>query len=395
MHHEGKSRRASISPASRHRSCSNVSMIEQREATALRWVVGVLSLAALLALVPFWAPLLLAAWGAHITWPLQQRLAKGTRRRNVAAAALATLLVIAILTPFLLVALSLSGAAIALGQRLLHSQSGADALKALSENQGAGFDLQHLDVRHLFDLARRHGMSALDAARTLFGALSLAGVGMVVFVAGFYAFLVEGKRVYAWFLERSPLAPAHFHRLANVFAEVGRGLLIGVGLTALSQGLVATLGYLVLGVPQAFVLGLVTTIASLIPSVGSALVWVPVTAGLALSARPGAALAMLIIGLIVSVVDNLLRPLFARYAALRLHGLVLFVAMLGGIVSIGAWGLLLGPLVVRLASEGLTMLRELREARSAAVEASATSVPAHPSTAVAPDSGLGRVLPSS
>ncbi len=101
-------------------------------------------------------------------------------------------------------------------------------------------------------------------------------------------------------------------------------------------------------------------VASLIPSVGSALVWVPVTAGLALSGRPGAALAMLAIGVFTSVIDNLLRPLFARYAALRLHGLVLFVAMLGGIVLIGAWGLLLGPLVVRLAVEGLEMLREQR-----------------------------------
>jgi len=45
-----------------------------------------------------------------------------------------------------------------------------------------------------------------------------------------------------------------------------------------------------------------------------------------------------------------------------LHGLVLFVAMLGGIVLIGAWGLLLGPLVVRLAVEGLDMLREQRAA---------------------------------
>ena len=57
----------------------------------------------------------------------------------------------------------------------------------------------------------------------------------------------------------------------------------------------------------------------------------------------------------------LLRPVFARYAALRMHGLVLFVAMLGGIVLFGGWGLLLGPLFVRLASEGLTILREERD----------------------------------
>jgi predicted PurR-regulated permease PerM len=185
-------------------------------------------------------------------------------------------------------------------------------------------------------------------------------LGLVVFVAGFYTFLTEGKQARDWLLERSPLSHAHFHRLANVFSEVGRGMLVGVGLTALSQAAVATVGYVITGVPQALVLGLVTVFASRIPSVGSALVWVPVTAGLALTGRPVAALVMLVIGLFVSVIDNLLRPFFARYAELRMNSLVLFVAMLGGIVVFGTWGLLLGPLLVRWASEGLTMLREQR-----------------------------------
>ncbi len=47
-----------------------------------------------------------------------------------------------------------------------------------------------------------------------------------------------------------------------------------------------------------------------------------------------------------------------------MHSLVLFVAMLGGIVLFGTWGLLLGPLLVRWASEGLSMLRDQRVALS-------------------------------
>ncbi|HEY0467289.1 MAG TPA: AI-2E family transporter, partial [Polyangiaceae bacterium] len=330
------------------------------ETSALRWLVGGVTLAAAAALVPFWAPLMLAAWGAIIAWPLQQRLALALRRPKLSAALLTTLLVLVILLPVAIATLSLSGSAIALGQRLAESKNGADALKALSSGDAAGFDLKQLDAGQVLNLLRKHGATALGAARKIFGATSVALLGLVVFVAGFYTFLTEGKQARDWLLERSPLSHPHFHRLGNVFSEVGRGLVIGVGLTALSQGGVATIGYLVTGVPQAWVLGLVTVFASVIPSVGSALVWVPVTAGLALTGRPGAALAMLLIGLFVSVVDNLLRPLFARYAALRLHSFVLFIAMLGGIVLFGTWGLLLGPLLVRWASEGLSMLREQR-----------------------------------
>jgi predicted PurR-regulated permease PerM len=331
-----------------------------REGSALRWLVGGLTLAAAAALVPFWAPLMLAAWGAIIAWPLQQRLSRSLHRQKLTAALLTALLVFVILLPIAIATLSLSGSAFALGQRLIESKSGEEALKTLMTSNATGFNLKQLDPQHVLDLARKHGAAALGAARTVFGAASVAVIGLVVFVAGFYTFLVDGKQARDWLLERSPLSHAHFHRLANVFAEVGRGMLVGVGLTALSQAVVATIGYVVTGVPQALVLGLITIFASLIPSVGSALVWVPVTAGLALTGRPAAALVMLVIGLFVSVVDNLLRPLFARYAELRMHSLVLFVAMLGGIVVFGTWGLLLGPLLVRWASEGLTMLREHR-----------------------------------
>jgi predicted PurR-regulated permease PerM len=331
-----------------------------REGSALRWLVGGLTLAAAAALVPFWAPLMLAAWGALIAWPLQLRVTRSLRRPKLTAALLTGLLVFAILLPVAVATLSLSGNAITLGQRLIESKSGEDALKTLMSSDATSFNLRQLDTQQLLNLVRKHGVTALGAARTIFGAASVALIGLVVFVAGFYTFLIEGKQARDWLLERSPLSPPHFHRLANVFAEVGRGMLVGVGLTALSQAAVATVGYVVTGVPQALVLGLVTVFASLIPSVGSALVWVPVTAGLALTGRPGAALVMLLIGLFVSIVDNLLRPFFARYAELRMHSLVLFVAMLGGIVLFGTWGLLLGPLLVRWASEGLSMLREQR-----------------------------------
>jgi predicted PurR-regulated permease PerM len=303
---------------------------------------------------------MLAAWGTLIAWPLQQRLSKKLGRPKLSAALLTGLLVVLILLPIVIATLSLSSSAIALGQRLAESKNGAEALKTLSSGEATGFDLKQLDPEHAITLVRQHGATALAAARRIFGAASVALIGLVVFVAGFYTLLTEGKAAHDWLLERAPISRGHFHRLANVFSEVRRGLVVGVGLTALAQGAVATIGYLATGVPQALVLGMLTVFASLIPSVGSALVWAPVTAGLALGGRPGAALVMLCIGLFVSVVDNLLRPFFARYADLSMNSLVLFVAMLGGIVVFGAWGLLLGPLLVRWAMEGLTMLREQR-----------------------------------
>lgn len=326
---------------------------------SLRVLVIGLCLAAALSLVPFWAPLVLAAWAAMVAAPLHRLVVKRIHRRKGAAAVVTVLVVVAFLTPLLVVTLSLSGSAVELGRRLLQAGSGTEALRSLAANgDHAPFDFRHLDLQQGLQLARQHGASAMGVARTLSGAVTVIVLGTVVFASAFYVFLSEGPRLHEWLLVHSPLERGQFHRLSSVFSEVGRGLLIGVGLTAALQGALATVGFVICGVPQPLVLGLVTVFASLIPSIGSGLVWAPVAAGLLVSGRPGTAALMLAIGCVVSVADNLVRPLLAQYGQLRMHGLLLFVAMLGGIAVFGAGGLLLGPLVVRLAIEGLSMLRQ-------------------------------------
>ena len=105
-------------------------------------------------------------------------------------------------------------------------------------------------------------------------------------------------------------------------------------------------------------LGLLTCVASLIPSVGTALVWVPIAVGLALAGRTGSAAIMAVVGVVViGTVDNVMRPVFARFGKLELSTFVLLTSIFGGLAIFGTWGLLLGPLFARLAKEALVMAR--------------------------------------
>ena len=54
----------------------------------------------------------------------------------------------------------------------------------------------------------------------------------------------------------------------------------------------------------------------------------------------------------------MVRPMLSRYGKLRMPTFLLLISMLGGLALFGAWGVLLGPLLVRLAVEGLEILRE-------------------------------------
>ncbi|MGZ5970726.1 MAG: AI-2E family transporter, partial [Polyangiales bacterium] len=116
-------------------------------------------------------------------------------------------------------------------------------------------------------------------------------------------------------------------------------------------------------------------LAALIPSVGTGLVWVPVAIGLALSGRTTAAIAMGAIGvLVIGTVDNIVRPSFSRYGQLRLPTFLILVAILGGFAIFGPWGLILGPLSIRMAMEALSLLRESRADEARARELSTREI---------------------
>lgn len=183
-------------------------------------------------------------------------------------------------------------------------------------------------------------------------------LGLFVFVYAIYVFLVDGPALLSWLEDHSPLRLEHTRRFAAAFQETGRGLLVGVGLTGLAQGLVATITYFALGVPRALVLGLLTCVASLLPSIGTALVWAPVAIGLALAGKLVAAAVMAGIGIVViGTIDNVLRPVFSRFGELELSTFVLLTSIFGGLAAFGAGGLLLGPLFARLAKEALILAR--------------------------------------
>lgn len=58
---------------------------------------------------------------------------------------------------------------------------------------------------------------------------------------------------------------------------------IGIPLLAIIQGLVALIGYVIFGVPNALLFGFLTCFATIIPIVGTSIVWAPLVVYLALT----------------------------------------------------------------------------------------------------------------
>jgi len=348
--------------------------VPSQQSRSLRGIVLVIAIAAGAVFVPLWASLVLAAWAAAMARPLLTRISSLIGGRGRAAGVLVASLVLATALPLIATVVSLSRSAVSLAKSLMASHGAKSALVALVSGgeggdgggEGAEAPLAMLrSPQKIIALLQEHGSQAFDIVGGIAGAATDAFVGMFIFLYAVYVFLVDGPAYYEWIEAHAPIGREPTRRFAMAFNETGRGLLVGVGLTGLAQGLVATMTYVAIGVPRALVLGLLTCIASIIPSVGTALVWVPIAAGLALSGRTGSAAILAAIGVVViGSIDNLLRPVFSRFGKLELPSFVLLTSIFGGLAVFGTWGFILGPLLARLAKEAFSIAREerLREA---------------------------------
>jgi predicted PurR-regulated permease PerM len=328
--------------------------------SSLRWVTLILCAAALWICWPIWPALVLAAWTAALLRPLVTRLERRLHGRQLAAAVLTSLVALVIATPMLLLGVGVVVGARDLADTLASAPSAEGVLEQIAIGGDSGVSSLPMPTtpREAVDLARQYGSEAFTLLSNLAGAAAQAILLMVVYLAGTFVFMREGRGHWDWVLQYAPLRRHHLERFASAFHETGRGLLVGVGLTCAAQGAVAMIAYFALGVPQAWVLGPVTGIASVIPVVGSAMIWLPVALGLLLTDHPIKATILTAIGLgVIGTIDNLLRPVFSRLGALKLPLLVLFVSAFGGLLVLGAWGAILGPLIVRLAIEALKLSR--------------------------------------
>ncbi len=329
----------------------------------LRLLTAGLVLGSVIVLAPFWPWLLLSAWFALASRKLLSPLTRLTRGRHRAAAVLTVALVIGILGPFLLIVVPLAIDAIEVVRKISQSADAKLILEKLVV-PGNGAEPKTGTLPRLLDLVTEHGAPAWSFISLVLVAAGDAVLGIFVLVMGTYAGLVEGERGWQWLEQNSPIEPGALRRLGQAFSETGRGLFIGIGGAALAQSAVATVLYAILGVPRPLVLGLLTLIVSIIPSVGTALVWGPVALGLALTGRPVAAAVLAGFGFIViGSLDNILKPMLAKWGHLQLSTFLVLVGMLGGFVVVGPWGLLLGPLVLRLAKEAISISRDAESDR--------------------------------
>jgi predicted PurR-regulated permease PerM len=336
-------------------------------------VTAALGLAFYRIIEPFLGPITWAIFLAFLVHPIHVRLTRRLRGRNqVSAFALTMLVLVVFLGP--LTGLSAAFAAqvgqlVQFAQATVADQARSNVLD-FANVPWIQTGLAWLDDTFGINTAQVRGWTAQGLQQILQWLGSMGGrvfvgaigtvVGFVMMVFMLFFFIRDGEEMLRTARELIPMPRAYKARLFDHLSAVTRAMVYGTGLTALIQGALVGIAFLIAGLPSPLVFGVIAALTALLPFGGTALVWVPAAIVLAAQGRWGWAIFMVIWGaLLVSLVDNFVRPWLVSGRA-DVGTLTVFIGVLGGLAAFGAIGLFLGPVILALIIALIRFMLEMR-----------------------------------
>jgi len=309
----------------------------------------------------FVIPILWAIILAIVVFPLYRWVFRLVRRRKNISAALVTLLVVVITTgPMVFFSGTLVHEALDFYGKLAqwtasHRLESLQSLLAGSPLAGLWAEIQVKTAALNIQLVPVTVNFLQKLTNTIVGQLQAGAKNFLVFVFDYlitifalFFFLRDGEALARGVKGFFPLSREHQETVIGRLEETVSAVVRGVGITGITQGILAGLAFWVLGVPYPLFLGLLTAFLAFVPLGGAVLVWLPCAGYLFLADHTGKGIALILWGvLVISMVDNFLKPILIGEKT-RLPALFLFFAVLGGLTQYGFIGVFLGPAVLTL-----------------------------------------------
>src|SRR3954468_20830833 len=227
---------------------------------------------------------------------------------------------------------------------------GEDRVDTLSSKEGLRDAIQQALQAVGIDVVKNTGV--------LVGNVLLTAVKILFVVFTMFYLFRDGERVVETLRNTLPLDRV---QSAHIFArtrDVINASVHGNMVIAVLQGVMGGLAFLWLGLPSPLLWGSIMTLLSMIPLVGSTVVWIPTAGWLLLNGHYlKATFLVLWGGLAISSVDNFLRPRLVG-GRTRLHELLIFFSVVGGLQAFGILGIVISPVLVAITLALLDVFRK-------------------------------------
>jgi predicted PurR-regulated permease PerM len=158
--------------------------------------------------------------------------------------------------------------------------------------------------------------------------------------------LIDGSRLKKFLFELSPLPDDEEQLIVDQFMSVGRATLFGNGVASLLQGVLGGISMAICGLPSSVLWGSVMALLAFLPLVGISMVTIPAGIYLIATGHTVAAVVFIIFNAAQAVFVEKVVKVKLIGDQMKMHNLLIFLSIFGGLALFGIIGTLYGPLLV-------------------------------------------------
>ncbi len=160
-----------------------------------------------------------------------------------------------------------------------------------------------------------------------------------------YYLLIDGDRLVSFIIDLSPLPQEQDKKLIQKFKDMAGAILIGNGLCGMIQGVAGGLVFSLFGLKSPFLWGVIMGLLAFLPIIGVGAVFIPAAVFLIFKGRIAAGIFFIVFYVLLSGgVEYLLKPKLVG-KRVKMHTLLVFLSIIGGLKLFGILGIIYGPLV--------------------------------------------------
>jgi len=306
---------------------------------------------------PFASPIILGAVITGVCNPIYNSLL--SRKINPSLASLATCLIIFVVlfVPIVLCVGILSKEAYDLYLAAKTAVLDDKVIQLLESNlvlERANLVLSKLNIeltgeelnKAISQTAKVIGFYLYEQARTIASNMFVFLVNFFFMLLVVFFLLLDGDKLIAFIIDLSPLPKEQDERLIQKFKDMAGAILIGNGFCGLFQGIIGGVVFAIFGLKSPFLWGLIMSLLAFLPIAGIGVVFIPAAFYLILSGRVASGIFFIIFYILLSGgIEYIFKPRLVG-KRVRMHILLVFLSIIGGLKLFGILGIIYGPLVV-------------------------------------------------
>ncbi len=220
-----------------------------------------------------------------------------------------------------------------------------ERIQSVLANYDIKLGAEHLN-RGLSELGGSVGLFLYEQVSTVASNVLRFVVNFALMLLVIFFLLMDGKKLISFLVELSPLPDDQDRKLMGKFHAMASVVLVVNGISGLIQGFLGGVVFAIFGLGSPFLWGFIMAILAFFPIVGIAVVFAPAAVYLFLKGRIAAGIFFIIFYLVVSsVIEYVVKPKLVGNKV-KMHTLLVFLSILGGLKVFGILGIIYGPLVI-------------------------------------------------